>query len=109
MDFDLLKEEFLSYLRIELNRSELTVKGYRKDLNVFQRYLKKSFQKEKVEITEITTNFVSSYLQHLATDLQHRPTTMRRHLATLKSFFNFAVLHEYLVKNHLAGTFARGN
>ncbi len=99
MDFDLLKEEFLSYLRIELNRSELTVKGYRKDLNVFQRYLKKSFQKEKVEITEITTNFISSYLQHLATDLQHRPTTMRRHLATLKSFFNFAVLHEYLVKN----------
>jgi len=99
MDFDLLREEFFSYLLIELNRSALTVKGYRKDLNVFQRYLQKSFQKEKIKLTEINTDFISRYLQYLAADLRHRPTTMRRHLAALKSLFNFAVLQEYITKN----------
>ncbi|MGI6102635.1 MAG: site-specific integrase [bacterium] len=34
-----LIEEFLTALRVELNRSENTIKGYRKDLMVFKDFV----------------------------------------------------------------------
>ena len=38
----MMKEDFLNYLRLELCRSEHTVKGYSDDLDAFESFFKKS-------------------------------------------------------------------
>ncbi|MDO9535201.1 MAG: site-specific integrase [Bacillota bacterium] len=99
MDFELLRDEFFNYLTIELKRSPLTVKGYGKDLRVFIRYMQNVFQKENLKIDDISTEIVSDYLKFITIELQYQPRTVRRHLAALKSLYNFAVLQEYIEKN----------
>ncbi|MDO9535203.1 MAG: tyrosine-type recombinase/integrase [Bacillota bacterium] len=99
MDFELLRNEFFNYLTIELNRSPLTVKGYGKDLRVFIRYMQNVFQKENLKIDDISTEIVSEYLKFITIELHYQPRTVRRHLAALKSLYNFAVLQEYIEKN----------
>jgi site-specific recombinase XerD len=52
-----LIEEFLTALRVELNRSENTIKGYRKDLMVFKDFVLQE-KKKSVPLAELTANLL---------------------------------------------------
>ena len=94
-------EEFLNYLVVELNRSNLTQSGYRKDLNVFLRFLERNGQGD-ITLQELTPEHVSAYIRHLSQDKGSKPNTLRRHVTTLKSFGQFLVDSEYLPRSPAA-------
>ena len=93
-----LIEEFLTALRVELNRSENTIKGYRKDLMVFKDFVLQE-KKESVPLTELTANLLGAYIQYLARERLYQARTIRRHVAALKSFFGYLEDAEYIETN----------
>ena len=93
-----LIEEFLTALRVELNRSENTIKGYRKDLMVFKDFVLQE-KKESVPLAELTANLLGEYIQHLARERLYQARTIRRHVAALKSFFGYLEDAEYIETN----------
>ena len=97
-----LIEEFLTALRVELNRSENTIKGYRKDLMVFKDFVLQE-KKESVPLAELTANLLGEYIQHLARERLYQARTIRRHVAALKSFFGYLEDAEYIETNPASG------
>jgi integrase/recombinase XerC len=81
-------ERFLSYLRYERNRSELTVQRYEKSLLAFQAY----FQKQDGDITWATVDadLVRGWMETLMDD-GYKATSVNADLSALRSFYKFAL------------------
>jgi len=88
-------EEFLEYLVVELNRSEVTQKGYKKDLKSFANYLE-SQGMSNITVDELTAEIISGYILLLNKEKKCQPNTLRRHITAIKSFCNFLVSSDYL-------------
>lgn len=84
----------LDYLE-SLNRSENTLKQYRKELRYFLGFVEK---KGISEIDEIKTIHIDSYQSHLIKK-QNSPNSRAKKMSILKSFFQFLFSREYLEKN----------
>lgn len=82
MTFEDLREDFLAYLEIELNRSKATIDGYKKDLKYFFNYLREN---NVEDIEDITPQFLSEYIQYLAYRKNYKPRSQARAIATLIS------------------------
>lgn len=94
-----LVEEFLSYLRLELNYSPLTVDAYRRDLTQWAEFA--TGKAEEVTTSpldllspfDVTTNDLRQWIGSLARG-GCAPRTIRRKASALRAFFR------YLMRNH---------
>jgi site-specific recombinase XerD len=86
-------EEFLLSKEIEDGCSPKTIKAYAHDLSLF----KKSIPSD-INIGTITIRHIRAFLKTLY-DRNYTKPGLARKIATLKSFFNFLELNEYITKN----------
>ncbi|MFW5498402.1 MULTISPECIES: tyrosine-type recombinase/integrase [unclassified Maridesulfovibrio] len=76
-------KKFLQYCSLERSLSSLTLQAYRKDLSQFSETIDLS----NVEVINIDKESIRTYLSNI--NHNYKPKTLKRKLATLKSFFNF--------------------
>lgn len=93
-----LVEEFLSYLRLELNYSPLTVNAYRRDLTQWAQFSTGQIGDSMAALAalkpmDVTTNDLRQWVGALVKD-GCSPRTIRRKASALRSFFRF------LMRNH---------
>ncbi len=72
--------DFLSYLEVEANYSENTIKSYENDLNKFEEYYKNK------DLLKITSKDIDKYIQTLS-DLA--PSTVSHNISSLKTFYSY--------------------
>ncbi len=77
-------ETFLNSIVVERNLSERTLEAYKSDLKIVSQIF------EQKEIEEITTENVREFIELLEKNHHYKDTTIKRKIATLKVFFNFA-------------------
>lgn len=82
------------YLIQVKHASTNTVASYMRDLRQFDSYL----HQETAELSQVDAEFVQSYLSHLH-DIGKSAATVSRSLASMKSFFSFAVTQGVLEQN----------
>ncbi|WP_415717031.1 tyrosine-type recombinase/integrase [Maridesulfovibrio sp.] len=83
MKFNHAIKSFLKYCSLERALSPLTLNAYQKDLDQF----KSITTAESYDVKDIDKELIRSYL-YVIND-RYKPKTLKRKLATLKSFFNF--------------------
>lgn len=81
-------DKFLSYLRLERNYSELTVKGYGKDLRGFEAYLKDI--DSQLSLATADADVIRRWMESMM-DKGHTATSIQRRLSALRSFYRFAL------------------
>lgn len=77
-------EKFLNSIVVERNLSERTLEAYKGDLKIFSQKFRQT------EVEEIGTENVREFIELLEKNHNYKDTTIRRKIATLKVFFNFA-------------------
>jgi integrase/recombinase XerC len=81
-------DQFLSYLRYEKNRSELTVERYEDSLRDFQEYLER--QEEGIDWTTVDADIVRGWMESLM-ERGNTASTVNTDLSALRTFFRFAL------------------
>ena len=87
-------QEFITYLEIERNVSEYTIKAYSSDIKQFLEFLKSN----KEELGNITHRTIRKFLAHLQ-NKSYSNKSIERKLATIRSFFKFLVREGYQKTN----------
>lgn len=80
-------EDFLNYLRFELNRTPLTIEAYRNDLTQFFLWISPKGS-EVIDFKLITSSDVRAWLSSLARG-GNTSRTLRRKIISLRSFFKW--------------------
>lgn len=103
---------FLDYNITILNKSPNTVKEYNYDIANFLKFIKsgKKTDFKKVEISTMTINEIKaitledihSYIAHMATSLNSKPTTRARKVSSIKVFFTYLSRKAKLIENNPA-------
>lgn len=88
-------DNFLYFLKKELNYSDYTVKNYQLDLTDFFKYVDKS----NIDFLSIENTHVRGYLKYLDT-CNLKNTTISRRISTLRTFYNY-LLEKGLVKSNI--------
>lgn len=91
MDLSSAIKTFLLHCRFERGLSELTLTAYQLDLNQF---LEKQQGKFLSSVVNIDKNIIREYL--ILLDNNYKPRSIKRKLATLKSFFTFLEQEEFI-------------
>lgn len=84
-------DEFLNYLKYELNRSPRTVDSYAEDLHNFESFLQglnSSFTWENID-----ADVIRNWMEEMV-DKGNRSTTVNRRLSALRSFYRFALMRQ---------------
>jgi integrase/recombinase XerC len=89
-------DDFLSYLNYEKNYSDHTIISYKKDLEQFFHFLK--FNYEHVDESTMISQQIRDWIASL-TEEGHKPTTVNRKLATIRSYFKYLRVNEIIDKN----------
>src|SRR5581483_4791325 len=87
MQFQQTADEFLRFCVFERQHSIHTVSAYTLDLADFYKWLKR-----QIDGSEITSDVLRGYLEHLV-ERRLAPATIRRRLACLRAFFRRAAEH----------------
>jgi len=95
---DPLISELAAYLRLERNRSMLTVEAYARDLQEFGAFLqrlppKTPLDREYPELREATTSQIRQYVMHLS-GKDYDSRTVRRKLSSLKSLYKYLKIYQ---------------
>lgn len=85
---------FLNYLSYEKGFSENTINSYRFDLTEFLEYL----EKEGIEIKDLTPKDIETYINY-SSKKGVSPTTIARYISSIRTFFKFLIINEYLDEN----------
>ena len=88
-------EEFVSYLSVEKNYAINTIAAYEKDLLKFLSFLSEKNISQWLEIESDTVNLFVMGLRH--SDMSGK--SIRRHLSSLRGFFNFLIDNGIMLKN----------
>lgn len=80
-------QQFLDYLRYELNRAPLTVEAYQRDISQFSLWLSPD-NPHKIDYKSITVNDVRAWMAGLAKSGE-TPRTLRRKIISLRSLFKW--------------------
>ncbi|MFH1955778.1 MAG: tyrosine-type recombinase/integrase [Patescibacteria group bacterium] len=113
-----LKTEFLEHCEIEKNLSQYTIKMYDYCLTDFCKFVKKQFNKDLVDISEITLEIIKSYRIDLNRRISSKSresfkiSTQNEFLVAVRSFLKFLVVEKdiktvAIEKLHLAKPDAR--
>jgi site-specific recombinase XerD len=86
--------DLMAYLRLERNRSMLTVEAYAHDIQEFGAFLTKlppktPLDREYPELRDATTSDVRRYVMHLAGTKKYDSRTVRRKLSSLKALYKY--------------------
>ena len=92
----MMTEEFLNYLRYELNRSELTVKSYGEDLQGFESYFKSL--ETHLSWESIDADVIRDWMESMM-DKGNTATSINRRLSAVRSFYRFALSHRLVEKD----------
>ena len=87
-------QEFVNYLKNNLNYSELTIKNYERDINNYFEYL----SAKDLKFKNIDKNDVITYLKFLD-ECKLSNATISRTLSSLRTFYNYLVNHNVVTSN----------
>ncbi len=87
---------FLEYLEYQRHYSKYTVDNYAKDLEDYFAYLKR----EGIAYKQIQYNDIRFYLAYLKEEKKEKPTTISRHLSSLRGFYNFLCANQKIENNY---------
>ena len=90
-------DNFLKYIRYELNYSTHTVLSYSIDLNQFVNYLTNN-EADKFNPTDITSNDIRSWLGKLAKE-GLSPRTLRRKAQSVRAYFKYLIKSKFITTN----------
>lgn len=86
---------FLKYLKIEKNYSNLTIINYGKDLKIFLNFV----DENKIsKYDSIDYNFIRKFLEFLY-DKDYSKKSIARHISSLRSFFKYLIKENVINKN----------
>lgn len=90
------RNSFFQYLENEKRYSFHTIIAYKKDLEQFYSYLSENYQ--DVDIKEVNHSIIRSWIVNL---VEHSLTAaaVNRKISTLKSYYRFLLLNNYVSKN----------
>lgn len=95
---DPLVVDFMTHLRLERNRSQLTVEAYARDLQEFGAFLagvagsESPVGREYPQLRGATTSDVRRYVMRLAGDKHYDMRTVRRKLSSIKALYRYTKL-----------------
>lgn len=92
--------QFLPYLRHELNRSQLTVDAYERDIRQFIAWLG-SHDSKNLDLAAVTLSDVRNWIAFLARE-KHTATTLRRKAQSIRALFRFLLRRGYVDVNPAA-------
>lgn len=87
--FKVYTKEFLEALS-NRNASHETISGYGKDLFMVNSFLEERFN-GIVMLEDIQTNDLEAYLTMLSVEKNYKPSSVNRHINTIRSFYNYAI------------------
>ena len=89
-------EDFIDYVKSEKRYSKYTVVSYITDLNQFFRFLHKEYQISDPKIIKfkIIRNWITLML-----DSNLKPSTVKRKISSLKTYFKFLLINKYIDLN----------
>lgn len=86
-------KDFLEYMKLELNRSDLTIKNYADDLAAFESFFRETYQGLTWETVD--TDVIRSWMEQMV-DKGNSAATVARRLSALKSFYRYALSRELI-------------
>ncbi|MEZ5007911.1 MAG: tyrosine-type recombinase/integrase [Chitinophagales bacterium] len=92
-------KDFLNYLQHEKRYSDKTVISYKKDLQQFQDFIESNL----LVNTEVTSKHVRSWMVDLLNNKKLAPSSIRRKLSSLNTYFNWLLKHEAIKVNPAKG------
>src|ERR1700741_1752550 len=98
MQFRVAVNAFVQFCAVERRLSQHTSQAYASDLSDFQRWLGADSL-----ITDVLTDTLKEYLNFMVSERALSPSTVRRRLACLRSFFKFASDYSKLSCNPFEG------
>lgn len=87
---------FLSYLRYERNRSELTIERYGKSLRLFQTFFEEQCEGQTWETVD--ADIIRAWMESLM-DKGYKATAVNADLAAIRSFYKFALARKLVEKD----------
>lgn len=90
-------EDYLKYLKTELNYSENTINSYIRELIKYKNYI----EEKKINYLTITKNEVRNYLKHLD-EMQYKNSTIASNISCIRNFYRYLVIKEKIEKNIFA-------
>ncbi len=111
MDLLTAIDSFMTYLHVEKNAAQHTLKSYNSDLLQFQEFLFSSLSVDEspyeiashktdydIDAESITKSCITSYVEWLY-DTSHKKSSIERKISSIKSLFVFLVRKDYLIYN----------
>lgn len=89
-------EKFLDYLRFERNYSERTIGEYEDDLKAFEKFIKGLDYHLALESAD--SDVIRLWMESMV-DRGDRPTSVKRRLSALRSFYRFALARKFVSKD----------
>lgn len=96
-----LIDNFLQYMHLELNRSDLTVAAYGRDLLQMEQFLMEVSGESRIEAEKITQNDIRSWLIRLS-EIGDSARTMRRKVQAARAFFKWMMRRGLMSRNPAA-------
>ena len=91
-----MTEEFFNYLRYERNRSELTVRTYRRSLVDFESYFKN--RDSQLSWESVDSDLIRDWMESMM-DKGDMASTVNNCLSAVRSFFRFALARHLVDKD----------
>lgn len=92
----MMVEKFLDYLRFERNYSGRTIGEYGDDLTAFEKFLKGLDNQMTLESAD--SDVIRLWMESMV-DRGDRPTSVKRRLSALRSFYRFALARKFVSKD----------
>ena len=89
-------DQFLSYLRYERNRSELTIERYGKSLRLFQAFFEEQCEGQTWETVD--ADIIRAWMESLM-DKGYKAAAVNADLAAIRSFYKFALARKLVEKD----------
>jgi integrase/recombinase XerC len=94
-------DDFISYIRHELNRASLTAEAYERDVRQFIDWLT-CYNPDRIDLSDVTTSDIRAWLASMAREENLTPTTLRRKAQSLRAFFRFLLKRGVITVNPTA-------
>jgi len=79
-------QDFIDFVRVEAGLSPATIEAYSRDLSVFISDIDKN---SSLGLNDVGYEHISGHLKHLSRDRSLDPSSIVRHLATIRVFFRY--------------------
>lgn len=99
-----LIEKYLDWSKHDRLKSDNTVKSYEFDLIQFEKYI----NRKGISLLDVDTKIAEQYRRYLLNDIQlkngkkgYAPSTVKRHLVSIRTFYDYLVEKKYITENPL--------